>query len=54
VTGWRSSGASSEAFPDAQWRDARHFFVGDRGLCDAFTFREGEIAVKNSHRKQRS
>ena len=23
-----------ETFPDAQWRDARHFFVGDRGLSE--------------------
>ena len=23
-----------ETFPDAQWRDARHFFIGDRGLSE--------------------
>ena len=23
-----------ETFPDAQWRGARHFFVGDRGLSE--------------------
>jgi ketosteroid isomerase-like protein len=23
-----------ETFPDAQWRDARQFFVGDRGLLE--------------------
>jgi ketosteroid isomerase-like protein len=23
-----------ETFPDAQWRDARHFCVGDRGLSE--------------------
>jgi ketosteroid isomerase-like protein len=23
-----------ETFPDAQWREARHFFVGDRGLSE--------------------
>jgi ketosteroid isomerase-like protein len=62
-----------ETFPDAQWRDARHFFIGDRALsewtfsgtradgsrvevtgCDGFTFRDGKITVKNSHRKQRT
>ena len=23
-----------ETFPDAQWRGARHFFIGDRGLSE--------------------
>ena len=23
-----------DTFPDAQWRNARHFFVGDRGLSE--------------------
>ncbi|AMO23933.1 nuclear transport factor 2 family protein [Ramlibacter tataouinensis] len=60
------------AFPDAQWRSARHFVAGERGVsewtftgtrtdgsrvevhgCDLFTFRGGQIAVKNSYRKNR-
>ncbi|WP_417329861.1 nuclear transport factor 2 family protein [Halomonas cupida] len=57
---------------DAQWVDAVHSVIGDRGytestycgttadgmrsearMIDAFTFRDGKIAVKNAFRKQR-
>ncbi|ALM53197.1 nuclear transport factor 2 family protein [Halomonas huangheensis] len=57
---------------DAQWVDAVHVVIGDRGytestycgttadgmrsearMIDAFTFRDGRIAVKNAFRKQR-
>ncbi|MBK9134527.1 MAG: nuclear transport factor 2 family protein [Betaproteobacteria bacterium] len=59
-------------FPDAQWRHARHFVAGERGVsewvfsgtrsdgtrvevhgCDLFTFSGGQIALKNSYRKNR-
>jgi ketosteroid isomerase-like protein len=36
--GWREVGKAFtevfETFPDAQWREARHFFIGDRGLSE--------------------
>jgi steroid delta-isomerase-like uncharacterized protein len=81
VCGQRSEGKAAvraacaavfEAFPDANWANARHFVTGTRGVsewtftgtqkdgrrvevagCDLFTFRDGQIAVKNSYRKNR-
>lgn len=81
VNGQRSEGreevraayaAVFAAFPDAQWRNPRHFIAGNRAVsewtftgtqrdgtqvtvngCDLFTVRDGQIAVKNSYRKNR-
>lgn len=81
VNGQRSEGREAvraayaavfAAFPDARWRDPRHFIAGNRAVsewtftgtqrdgtqvtvngCDLFTVRDGQIAVKNSYRKNR-
>lgn len=81
VNGQRSEGREAvraayaavfAAFPDARWRNPRHFIAGNRAVsewtftgtqrdgtrvevngCDLFTFRDGQIAVKNSYRKNR-
>lgn len=81
VNGQRSEGREAvraayaavfAAFPDAQWRNPRHFIAGNRAVsewtftgtqrdgtqvtvngCDLFTVRDGQIAVKNSYRKNR-